>query len=70
MSRPLPSSPSSSSRSGDRSGDRRGLQPPAERQEVAECALQLRRIRQVDGDKWNLPQKILNLLTKLFCPET
>uniref|UniRef100_A0A8C0EIQ9 APR protein n=1 Tax=Bubo bubo TaxID=30461 RepID=A0A8C0EIQ9_BUBBB len=33
---------------------------------VAECALQLRRI----GDKWDLRQKILNLLTKLFCPET
>ncbi|XP_030326554.1 phorbol-12-myristate-13-acetate-induced protein 1 [Strigops habroptila] len=33
---------------------------------VSECALQLRRI----GDKWNLRQKILNLLTKLFCPET
>ncbi|XP_010015891.1 PREDICTED: phorbol-12-myristate-13-acetate-induced protein 1 [Nestor notabilis] len=32
---------------------------------VSECALQLRRI----GDKCNLRQKILNLLTKLFCPE-
>ncbi|XP_009869875.1 PREDICTED: phorbol-12-myristate-13-acetate-induced protein 1, partial [Apaloderma vittatum] len=39
---------------------------PAEREAVAECALQLRRI----GDKWDLRQKILNLLTKLFCPET
>ncbi|XP_009459325.1 PREDICTED: phorbol-12-myristate-13-acetate-induced protein 1-like [Nipponia nippon] len=39
----------------------------AHEQEVAaECALQLRRI----GDKWDLRQKILNLLTKLFCPET
>ncbi|XP_010140048.1 PREDICTED: phorbol-12-myristate-13-acetate-induced protein 1, partial [Buceros rhinoceros silvestris] len=38
---------------------------PAER-EVVECALELRRI----GDKWDLRQKILNLLTKLFCPET
>ncbi|XP_009316727.1 PREDICTED: phorbol-12-myristate-13-acetate-induced protein 1 [Pygoscelis adeliae] len=37
-----------------------------EREVVAECALQLRRI----GDKWPLRQKILNLLTKLFCPET
>ncbi|PKU42839.1 rna-directed dna polymerase from mobile element jockey-like [Limosa lapponica baueri] len=37
-----------------------------EREVVAECALQLRRI----GDKWDLRQKILNLLTKLFCPET
>uniref|UniRef100_A0A8C0HKC1 Phorbol-12-myristate-13-acetate-induced protein 1 n=1 Tax=Buteo japonicus TaxID=224669 RepID=A0A8C0HKC1_9AVES len=32
----------------------------------AQCALQLRRI----GDKWDLRQKILNLLTKLFFPET
>ncbi|KAM6229872.1 phorbol-12-myristate-13-acetate-induced protein 1 [Porphyrio hochstetteri] len=39
---------------------------PAEREVVAECALQLRKI----GDKWGLRQKILNLLTKLFCPET
>ncbi|XP_075266864.1 phorbol-12-myristate-13-acetate-induced protein 1 [Opisthocomus hoazin] len=38
---------------------------PAEREAVAECALQLRRI----GDKWDLRQKILNLLAKLFCPE-
>ncbi|XP_009892534.1 PREDICTED: phorbol-12-myristate-13-acetate-induced protein 1 [Charadrius vociferus] len=35
-------------------------------QVVAECAMQLRRI----GDKWDLRQKILNLLTKLFCPAT
>uniref|UniRef100_A0A663N909 Phorbol-12-myristate-13-acetate-induced protein 1 n=1 Tax=Athene cunicularia TaxID=194338 RepID=A0A663N909_ATHCN len=42
------------------------LVPSAEREAVAECALQLRRI----GDKWDLRQKILNLLTKLFCPET
>uniref|UniRef100_A0A670IXL8 Phorbol-12-myristate-13-acetate-induced protein 1 n=1 Tax=Podarcis muralis TaxID=64176 RepID=A0A670IXL8_PODMU len=33
---------------------------------VRECALQLRRM----GDKWNLRQKILNLISKLFCPET
>ncbi|KAM9262356.1 phorbol-12-myristate-13-acetate-induced protein 1 [Morus bassanus] len=39
---------------------------PAEREVAAECALQLRRI----GDKWDLRQKILNLLTKLFCPQT
>nr|XP_025954128.1 phorbol-12-myristate-13-acetate-induced protein 1 [Dromaius novaehollandiae] len=38
----------------------------AEQEAVAECAVQLRRI----GDKWNLRQKILNLLAKLFCPET
>nr|XP_009678897.1 PREDICTED: phorbol-12-myristate-13-acetate-induced protein 1 [Struthio camelus australis] len=37
-----------------------------EQEAVAECAMQLRRI----GDKWNLRQKILNLITKLFCPET
>ncbi|XP_037230252.1 phorbol-12-myristate-13-acetate-induced protein 1 [Falco biarmicus] len=43
--------------------------PPAaaaERAAVAQCALELRRI----GDKWDLRQKILNLLMKLFCPET
>uniref|UniRef100_A0A8C6JVC6 Uncharacterized protein n=2 Tax=Melopsittacus undulatus TaxID=13146 RepID=A0A8C6JVC6_MELUD len=39
---------------------------PAVSEVVSECALQLRRI----GDKWNLRQKILNLLTKLFCPQT
>ncbi|KAM7077344.1 phorbol-12-myristate-13-acetate-induced protein 1 [Ciconia maguari] len=39
---------------------------PAGREVAAECALQLRRI----GDKWDLRQKILNLLAKLFCPET
>ncbi|XP_007431578.2 phorbol-12-myristate-13-acetate-induced protein 1, partial [Python bivittatus] len=33
---------------------------------VSECALQLRRI----GDKWNLQQRILNLISKLFCPGT
>ncbi|XP_010128347.1 PREDICTED: phorbol-12-myristate-13-acetate-induced protein 1, partial [Chlamydotis macqueenii] len=37
-----------------------------EREAVLEVALQLRRI----GDKWDLRQKILNLLAKLFCPET
>ncbi|XP_019329176.1 PREDICTED: phorbol-12-myristate-13-acetate-induced protein 1 [Aptenodytes forsteri] len=47
-------------------GSRRPCVCPAEREVVAECALQLRRI----GDKWDLRQKILNLLTKLFCPET
>ncbi|KAM6302604.1 phorbol-12-myristate-13-acetate-induced protein 1 [Podargus strigoides] len=47
---------------------RKALPPaaPAGREAAAECALQLRRI----GDKWDLRQKILNLLTKLFCPET
>ncbi|XP_063177080.1 phorbol-12-myristate-13-acetate-induced protein 1 [Chroicocephalus ridibundus] len=39
---------------------------PAEPEVVAECALQLRCI----GDKWNLRQKFLNLLTKLFFPKT
>ncbi|XP_010187220.1 PREDICTED: phorbol-12-myristate-13-acetate-induced protein 1, partial [Mesitornis unicolor] len=38
----------------------------AEREAVAECALQLRRI----GDKWDLRQKIQNLLAQLFCPGT
>uniref|UniRef100_A0A8B9S6H8 APR protein n=1 Tax=Apteryx owenii TaxID=8824 RepID=A0A8B9S6H8_APTOW len=40
--------------------------PAPGKRSVAECAMQLRRI----GDKWNLRQKILNLLAKLFCPET
>ncbi|XP_060617330.1 phorbol-12-myristate-13-acetate-induced protein 1 [Anolis sagrei] len=31
---------------------------------VAECALQLRMI----GDKWNLRQMILNMISKIFCP--
>ncbi|XP_005508135.1 phorbol-12-myristate-13-acetate-induced protein 1 [Columba livia] len=39
---------------------------PAEREVAVECALQLRRI----GDKWDLRQRILNLLAKLFFPET
>ncbi|XP_062455802.1 phorbol-12-myristate-13-acetate-induced protein 1 [Rhea pennata] len=39
---------------------------PAEQEAVAECAVQLRHI----GDKWNLRQKVLNLLAKLFCLET
>ncbi|XP_065595788.1 phorbol-12-myristate-13-acetate-induced protein 1 [Cyrtonyx montezumae] len=39
---------------------------PAERDVVAECALELRRI----GDKADLRQKLLNLITKLFCPKT
>ncbi|NXJ04163.1 APR protein, partial [Odontophorus gujanensis] len=38
----------------------------AERDVVAECALELRRI----GDKADLRQKLLNLITKLFCPKT
>ncbi|XP_027601395.2 phorbol-12-myristate-13-acetate-induced protein 1 [Pipra filicauda] len=32
---------------------------------VAECARELIRI----GDRWDLRQRILNLLSKLFCPE-
>ncbi|XP_021237054.1 phorbol-12-myristate-13-acetate-induced protein 1 isoform X2 [Numida meleagris] len=39
---------------------------PAERDVVAECALELRRI----GDKADLRQRILNLIMKLFCPKT
>nr|XP_047908275.1 phorbol-12-myristate-13-acetate-induced protein 1 [Anser cygnoides] len=38
----------------------------AERDAVAECALELRRI----GDKADLRQRILNLIAKLFCPKT
>ncbi|XP_042309861.1 phorbol-12-myristate-13-acetate-induced protein 1 [Sceloporus undulatus] len=38
----------------------------AESEAVAECALQLCKI----GDKWNLRQRILNLISKLFCPGT
>ncbi|XP_015675285.1 phorbol-12-myristate-13-acetate-induced protein 1 [Protobothrops mucrosquamatus] len=37
---------------------------PSERSVV--IAIQLRRI----GDKWNLRQRILNLISKLFCPGT
>ncbi|XP_021237053.1 phorbol-12-myristate-13-acetate-induced protein 1 isoform X1 [Numida meleagris] len=37
-----------------------------ERDVVAECALELRRI----GDKADLRQRILNLIMKLFCPKT
>ncbi|XP_005528098.1 PREDICTED: phorbol-12-myristate-13-acetate-induced protein 1 [Pseudopodoces humilis] len=33
---------------------------------VAECALELTRI----GDRWHLRQRILNMIAKLFCPET
>ncbi|XP_027763067.1 phorbol-12-myristate-13-acetate-induced protein 1 [Empidonax traillii] len=32
---------------------------------AAECAQELVRI----GDRWDLRQRILNLLRKLFCPE-
>uniref|UniRef100_A0A8C9F456 Phorbol-12-myristate-13-acetate-induced protein 1 n=1 Tax=Pavo cristatus TaxID=9049 RepID=A0A8C9F456_PAVCR len=38
----------------------------AERDAVTECALELRRI----GDKADLRQKVLNLITKLFCRKT
>ncbi|XP_019465709.1 phorbol-12-myristate-13-acetate-induced protein 1, partial [Meleagris gallopavo] len=37
----------------------------AERDAVAECALELRKI----GDKADLQQKVLNLIAKLFCPK-
>ncbi|XP_039565955.1 phorbol-12-myristate-13-acetate-induced protein 1 [Passer montanus] len=33
---------------------------------AAECALELTRI----GDRWDLRQRLLNLLAKLFCPGT
>ncbi|XP_071436614.1 phorbol-12-myristate-13-acetate-induced protein 1 [Pithys albifrons albifrons] len=33
---------------------------------AAECAQELLRI----GDRWDLQQRILNVLSKLFCPET
>ncbi|XP_031953341.1 phorbol-12-myristate-13-acetate-induced protein 1 [Corvus moneduloides] len=40
---------------------------PAGREAAAEeCALELARI----GDRWDLRQRILNLLAKLFCPGT
>uniref|UniRef100_A0A8B9UZ84 Phorbol-12-myristate-13-acetate-induced protein 1 n=1 Tax=Anas zonorhyncha TaxID=75864 RepID=A0A8B9UZ84_9AVES len=45
---------------------RKPAQPSAERQAVAECALELRRI----GDKADFRQRILNLITKLFCHKT
>ncbi|XP_053264432.1 phorbol-12-myristate-13-acetate-induced protein 1 [Podarcis raffonei] len=48
-----------------RKGALRNPAPP-DSEAVRECALQLRRM----GDKWNLRQKILNLISKLFCPET
>ncbi|NXI61957.1 APR protein, partial [Anseranas semipalmata] len=38
----------------------------AEREVVAECALELRRM----GDKVDLRQKILNFIAKVFCPNT
>ncbi|XP_050800760.1 phorbol-12-myristate-13-acetate-induced protein 1 isoform X1 [Gopherus flavomarginatus] len=41
--------------------------PPEPAQEaVTQCSLQLRKI----GDICNLQQKILNVITKLFCPGT
>ncbi|XP_072848972.1 phorbol-12-myristate-13-acetate-induced protein 1 [Pogona vitticeps] len=39
---------------------------PPESEVVTDCALQLRKI----GDKWNLRQRILNLISKLFRPGT
>ncbi|XP_074850429.1 phorbol-12-myristate-13-acetate-induced protein 1 [Carettochelys insculpta] len=40
--------------------------PAAEQEAVTQCALQLCKI----GDICNLHQKILNVITKLFCPGT
>ncbi|KAG9466292.1 hypothetical protein GDO78_016853 [Eleutherodactylus coqui] len=40
--------------------------PPAEKEIVAEVAKQLRQI----GDKYNLEQKILNIVTKILSPGT
>ncbi|XP_070592502.1 phorbol-12-myristate-13-acetate-induced protein 1 [Erythrolamprus reginae] len=42
------------------------LQNPAPAECSAAIALQLRKI----GDKWNLRQRILNMIAKLFCPGT
>ncbi|XP_053144530.1 phorbol-12-myristate-13-acetate-induced protein 1 [Hemicordylus capensis] len=39
---------------------------PAESAAARECAVQLRKM----GDKWDLQQRILNLISKLFCPGT
>ncbi|XP_053788672.1 phorbol-12-myristate-13-acetate-induced protein 1 [Vidua chalybeata] len=39
---------------------------PAGREAAVECALELTRI----GDRWDLRQRLLNLLAKLFCPGT
>ncbi|NWS06039.1 APR protein, partial [Motacilla alba] len=36
----------------------------AGREAAVECALELTRI----GDRWDLRQRLLNLLAKLFCP--
>ncbi|NXQ65323.1 APR protein, partial [Quiscalus mexicanus] len=38
----------------------------AGREAAVECALELTRI----GDRWDLRQRLLNLLAKLFCPGT
>ncbi|XP_050800761.1 phorbol-12-myristate-13-acetate-induced protein 1 isoform X2 [Gopherus flavomarginatus] len=38
----------------------------AAQEAVTQCSLQLRKI----GDICNLQQKILNVITKLFCPGT
>ncbi|CAN8219863.1 unnamed protein product [Coccothraustes coccothraustes] len=37
---------------------------PAVREAAVECALELTRI----GDRWNLRQRLLNILAKFFCP--
>ncbi|XP_044287290.1 phorbol-12-myristate-13-acetate-induced protein 1 [Varanus komodoensis] len=39
---------------------------PSGSEAARECAVQLRKI----GDKKNLQQRILNLISKLFCPGT
>uniref|UniRef100_A0A8D2MHN8 Phorbol-12-myristate-13-acetate-induced protein 1 n=1 Tax=Zonotrichia albicollis TaxID=44394 RepID=A0A8D2MHN8_ZONAL len=38
----------------------------AGREAAVECALELTRI----GDRWDLRQRLLNLLAKIFCPGT
>uniref|UniRef100_A0A674JUE0 Phorbol-12-myristate-13-acetate-induced protein 1 n=1 Tax=Terrapene triunguis TaxID=2587831 RepID=A0A674JUE0_9SAUR len=42
------------------------FEPPPTQEAVMQCSLQLRKI----GDICNLQQKILNVITKLFCPGT
>ncbi|XP_067401762.1 phorbol-12-myristate-13-acetate-induced protein 1 [Emydura macquarii macquarii] len=39
---------------------------PAEQEAITQCSLHLRKV----GDKCNLRQKFLNVITKLFCPGT
>ncbi|XP_006116589.1 phorbol-12-myristate-13-acetate-induced protein 1 [Pelodiscus sinensis] len=49
-----------------RKGAQQPPAPAAEQESIIQCALQLRKI----GDILNLQQKILNVITKLFCPGT